>query len=77
MFIKLSNFGHHNEFELSKTSIEDLALQIKNKTINYNHFADKTVDNKYSYSYKLKNLDIMQLPEYLRLNKNKYKEWFD
>ena len=77
LFIKLSNFGHHNEFELSKTSIEDLALQIKNKTINYNHFADKTVDNKYSYSYKLKNLDIMQLPEYLRLNKNKYKEWFD
>ena len=45
LYIKLSNFGHHNEFDASNTSIEDLAMQIKYKTINYNHFADKTADN--------------------------------
>ena len=77
LFIKMSNFGHHNEFELSDTSIEDLAFQIKNKIINYNHFTDKTSENKYDYNYKLKNLNPILLPEYLRLNKKKYHEWFE
>jgi beta-1,4-mannosyl-glycoprotein beta-1,4-N-acetylglucosaminyltransferase len=77
LFIKLSNFGHHNEFELSKLTVEDLELQIKNKVINYNHFADKTDENKYNFEYNLKKLDNKLLPEYLESNKNKYSEWFD
>ena len=77
LFIKLSNFGHHNEFELSNTSVNDLKKQIANKTVNYNHLADKTEQNKYNFNYKLKDLDIKLLPEYLRLNKAQYKDWFN
>ena len=77
LFIKLSNFGHHNEFELSNLTVKDLKLQIKNKTINYNHFADKTEENKYNFEYKLKKLDAKFLPKYLESNKKKYSEWFD
>ena len=33
--------------------------------------------NKYDFEHKLKNIDTNLLPEYLRLNKHKYKEWFD
>jgi beta-1,4-mannosyl-glycoprotein beta-1,4-N-acetylglucosaminyltransferase len=77
LFIKLNNFGHHNEFELSKLTVEDLELQIKNKVINYNHFADKTDENKYNFEYNLKKLDTKFLPKYLESNQNKYSDWFD
>ena len=77
LYMKLSNFGHHNEFEVSGITIEKLKEQIDNRVINYNHFADKTEKNKYDFEHKLKNIDTNLLPEYLRLNKHKYKEWFD
>ena len=77
LFVKLSNFGHHNEFELSNTSIDDLKYQIDNKIVNYDHLADKSSKNKYEFNYKLKNLDLNFLPKYLQLNKMKYKNWFD
>ena len=67
LFNKLNNFGHHNEFELSNISINDLKEQIENKMVNYNHLADKTDQNKYKFNYKLKNLDNELLPEFLRL----------
>jgi len=77
LFIKLNNFGHHNEFELSNLSVNDLKNQIDNKIVNYNHLADKTIKNKYDFNYKLKRLDMEMLPEFLQLNKIKYDEWFD
>jgi len=77
LFIKLSNFGHHNEFEVSGITIEKLKEQIDNKIINYNHFADKTEKNKYSFEYKPKSMNLNLLPEYLQSNKHKYNEWFD
>ena len=77
LFIKLNNFGHHNEFELSNISKDDLKSQINNRLVNYNHLSDKTDQNKYDFNYKLKNLDNELLPEYLKLNKEKYKDWFN
>ena len=77
LFIKLNNFGHHNEFELSGISVKDLELQIKNKVVNYNHFADKMDISKFNFTHKLKNLELNLLPDYLQLNKIKYKKWFD
>ena len=77
LFIKLNNFGHHNEFELSNLSVNDLKKQIDNKIVNYNHLADKTIKDKYDFNYKLKHLDIKLLPQYLQLNKIKYDVWFD
>ena len=40
IFEKLSNFGHHNEFEESGISINDIKESIKNKFVNYDHSAD-------------------------------------
>ena len=77
LLIKLNNFGHHNEFEVSGITIEKLEEQIDNKIVNYNHFADKTEINKYKFEYKLKNINLNLLPQYLRENKYKYEEWFD
>lgn len=77
LFEKFNNFGHHDEFELSKLSVSDLENKIKDKEVFYNHLLDKTNPNKWNDSYKLKKIDLKNLPEYLSINYHKYKEWFD
>ena len=74
---KLSNFGHHNEFDDSNLTIEDIQACIDNKIVNYNHLADKSDNNKYSAEYKLKIVSNEFLPKFLIDNKDKYKNWFD
>ena len=74
---KLLNFGHHNEYEDSGLTIEDLQYCINNRIVNYDHFADKTKTNKYNAKYKLKLADEKILPKYLIENKDIYKNWFD
>ncbi len=77
IFTKLSNFGHHDEFDVSGITVKDIENCIKNRVVNYDHKADKSKNNKYSANYKLKVIDDNILPEYLIRNKNKYKDWFD
>tara|TARA_B100001057_G_scaffold392070_1_gene400531 strand:+ start:1650 stop:2534 length:885 start_codon:yes stop_codon:yes gene_type:complete len=77
IFTKLSNFGHHDEFDVSGITVKDIENCIKNRVVNYDHMADKSKNNKYSANYKLKVIDDNILPEYLIRNKNKYKDWFD
>ena len=76
LFIKLKNFGHHNEFEDSSLTIEVLKKQIDNGELHYNHHADQKDPKKYSFSYKLKKVNISLLPNYLQNNFEKYKKWF-
>ena len=77
LFEKLSNFGHHDEFEKLNISIESLKEKINKKEVFYNHFADKEIKNKWSDSYKLKKIDNSFLPKYLNDNHEKFNEWFD
>ena len=77
IYTKLSNFGHHNEFDVSGISVEDIQKCIDNKIVNYDHKADKSLKKKYNANYKLKVVDDKILPNYLVKNKNKFKEWFD
>lgn len=77
LFKKLSNFGHHDEFEISNLDIKKLNDKIKNKEVLYNHFTDKKDKSRWDYNYKLKKLDDIFLPKYLIENKSKFKKWFD
>ena len=77
IYKKLSNFGHHNEFDVSGVTIKDIQTCIDNRTVNYNHKADKSEDNKYNANYKLQIVEDKILPNYLINNKEKYKDWFD
>ena len=77
LFEKLSNFGHHDEFEASELSVEKIKEKIKNKEVFYDHFAEKESKNKWDFNYKLKKIDHEFLPEFLKINSEKYKEWFD
>ena len=77
IYEKLTNFGHHNEFDESKISVTDIQKLIDERIVNYNHKVDKSKDDKYSANYKLKLVDDEKLPKYLIDNKNKYLKWFD
>ena len=76
LYIKMSNFGHHNEFELSGLTVEDLRKKIDDGVVFYNHFSDQADQNKWNYDYKLKKINIDLLPKYLQDNSEKFKEWF-
>jgi len=77
LFKKMKNFGHHDEFDLSGLTVNDLKKKIENKKVFYNHFSDKENLDKWNFEYDLKTIDDKMLPKYLSENKNKYKEWFD
>ena len=47
LIIKLNNFGHHDEFELSGLTVEDIKKKINDKKVFYNHFSDKSNLNKW------------------------------
>ena len=74
---KLSNFGHHNEFDVSGVTVKDIQECIDNRIVNYNHQADQSEDNKYTANYKLQLIEDKLLPKYLINNKQNLKEWFD
>ena len=76
LYIKMKNFGHHDEFDDSKLTIEDLRKNIDNGIVFYDHFADKTSINKWQNDYKLKKIDNHLLPNYLVQNLDNYKKWF-
>ena len=74
---KLSNFGHHNEYDESGLNVKDIQFCIDNRIVNYNHLADKSDSNKYTAEYKLKLVNDEILPKFLVENKDKFKNWFD
>lgn len=77
IFKKLSNYGHHNEFEESGITIKDIQNNINKRIVDYNHNLDKSEKNKHNFEYKLKIIDQKFLPKYLISNKERYKDWFD
>lgn len=76
LFIKMSNFGHHDEFELSGLTVEDIKKKINDKKVFYNHFSDKSDLNKWTNNDSLEIIDLRLLPHYLQKNKDKYQNWW-
>lgn len=77
MYEKFMNFGHHDEFKLSGLTVDKIEDKIKKRELFYNHFADSSSQNKWESDYKLKKIEMNNLPKYLINNKEKYKEWFE
>ena len=76
LYIKMKNFGHHDEFDESNLTLEDLRKKINNGIVFYDHLADKRSKDKWKNNYKLKVIENNLLPNYLIKNLNNYKEWF-
>ena len=69
----------HSEFESKKMNIEEIKKKISKKYDNYNHFADSksSIEQKYDNQFTLEKVNLDQLPNYIKLNSEKYKEWID
>ena len=71
---KLLNFAHHFEYEESGLKIKDIKRMIQENKAIYDYGADMK-ENKWSGEIKLKKTDIVELPEYIKINEKKYKDW--
>ena len=76
LYIKMKNFGHHDEFDESMLTVEDLREKVDKGIVFYDHFVDKASKKKWKNDYRLKVIENNLLPNYLIDNLNKYKEWF-
>ena len=73
---KLLNFAHHYEFKESGLKLDDIKKLIIEKRVMYDHTVDQK-GFKWSGKSTLKNLDVNQLPEHIKLNLEKYSDWLD
>jgi beta-1,4-mannosyl-glycoprotein beta-1,4-N-acetylglucosaminyltransferase len=73
---KFLNDENHSEYELQGHNIERIKQNIKNRSIDYNHNAKQDSSDRFSSS-KLQLADNDILPNYLKKNLEKYKEWFE
>jgi len=73
---KFLNDENHSEYELQGHNIERIKQNIKNRSIDYNHNAKQDSSDRFSSS-KLQLADNEILPNYLKKNLEKYKEWFE
>ena len=71
----MSNYGEHNEFELSGVKEEDINNLINNHELYFNHSGDKKSGNKYAAKIKLNKASINDMPKYLIDNQKKFKDW--
>jgi beta-1,4-mannosyl-glycoprotein beta-1,4-N-acetylglucosaminyltransferase len=73
---KLLNFAHHYEYEESKLKLEDLKKLIKEKRVMYDHNVDQK-GYKWSGQSTLKKVNNSELPNYVKLNQEKFLDWLD
>ena len=73
---KLTNSEDHQEFKDAKKSIQEIEVLMKKKVIIYDH---KVKKNKYKFEkeFKLQTVNLDNLPEYIKSNKDKFKDWID
>ena len=72
--LKLKNFGHHAEFKESGKNINDIKKMIKENKAVYDYSADM-LEDKWSGEKRLLKSSFNELPDYIKKNPEKYKEW--
>ena len=73
---KMKNFLHHLEYEESGLKIDDIKKIMNEKKVFYDHVADKK-QKKWNAGISLKKENDNSLPEYITINKEKFKNWLD
>ncbi len=73
---KFRSYLHHREFDLKPLDVKEIENIINNRLAIYDLSADKRL-NKIGKGAKLEKYEIDNLPDIIKLNRNKYKEWLD
>ncbi len=76
---KYLNDELHSEFDSNNNKLEDIEYKIKNKFVNYDHLADRKLENekKQDNRFKLTKVSSEILPDYIKKNLEYYKDWID
>ena len=74
--LKLKNFGHHAEYKESGKNINDLEKMIKENLAVYDYSTDMRKDKRKGEK-RLSKTEISELPNYIKNNFKKYKEWLE
>ena len=76
--VKLKSYLHHRDYEVEEIGIKKINELIKNNQTIYDMFADKN-SKKYGDDKrkKLEKYEFSSLPEFIKLNKDRLKEWID
>ena len=76
--LKLKSYVHHRDYEVEELGLKKINELIKNNQTIYDMFGDKT-SKKYGDDKrkKLEKYEFSNLPEFIKLNKDKLKEWID
>ena len=75
--LKLNSYLHYTDFQNENINLKKISNSIKNNETLYNMFADKK-SKKFSLNKrKLDIYDFDRLPNYLKKNKSKFKDWLD
>ena len=67
---------HHDEYRASKKTPEMIKDFIQRRVIDHDHLADSK-ENKFGKEFPLKQLDINEMPKYIKENQIKYSNWLD
>ena len=73
---KFSNFLHHQDFEDSGLTLDDVKEMVENKKVLYDHSVDQK-DHKWGGKTTLKKISLSEMPDYLSENNKKYANWLD
>ena len=74
---KLLSYLHHQDYEKSNVSFDDLKNKMLNKEALYDHKKDKKNNNKWFNNEKLIKINHSELPAYLINQNKKYQDWFE
>ena len=77
IYLKLNTFLHNVDFKLSGLKLDDIKKMVKEKKILYDHFADQKKVEKWDSPVTLEAINILNLPNYVINNKNKFKDWIE
>ena len=77
IFLKLNTFLHNVDFKLSGLKLDDIKKMVIEKKILYDHFTDQSKTDKWNSKIVLQSMDMSLLPEYIRKNSEKFKDWLE
>ena len=77
IFSKMNSFLHNVDFKLSGLNLNDIKKMVSEKKILYDHFADQRKINRWDSSVVLNPINISFMPEYVKNNKEKFKNWLE
>ena len=76
IYSKLTNSEDHQEFKDTGKKISDIEDLVNRKVILYDHKA-KSSDFKFGKEFKLETIGLEEMPDYIKKNKDQFREWID